>query len=153
MEQPTTGKALSVPSGRAKPSLVLLGDRYISSDGRWHTELAGDYMQANGRKKPVSVGELAKVFHAANTTKNKKKVRKRVAELFRHLLQHGELMVRQVSELASSPYAAVQAVKIYDPASPADQDNIRHTIEWMRARHELTRDAFNQAEELLKLKE
>ena len=128
---------------RSKPTLVALGNRYVSSDGRWHHSLMADHLLLHGRDKWWTVGELAKIGYGANTIGTKCLVRARLPGLFNELLSRGFLLVREFDG------QRVAAVKIYDPTSEHERQSMALKLSSMRARKELSERRFEQAIQLL----
>lgn len=135
---------------RSKPHLIQVGNRYLSSDGRFHYSLAATYLLSNARSRMVAVGELAKVFYGANIPINKRRIRRRLPEVFKMLLlERRELLVID----ADATTGRALAVKIYDPRSELDRQTIRPKLERMERRKELSNELFDQALKILALSE
>ena len=145
MEQPSLSKDLELRqpttlAKRSKPTLMTLDTGHtVSSDGRWHPELAADYLQRQGHERWIPTGELAKVFYHANMPRNKGRVRHRMKLLERDLIGRNELLVRELSG------RRVVAVKLYNPASETDEIGMRDHLERLRQRKELTEAEFHRA--------
>lgn len=123
-------------------SLVQVGKRYISSDLRWHYDLAVTYLREHARLRMVTVGELAKLFYGANIPFNKERVRRRLPALFQRCLLSNELLV---AEMDSQHGKRVEAVKLYDPRSEQDRQGIETKLQRMESRKQLTTEMFERA--------
>lgn len=135
---------------RSKPTLKTLDNgQQISSDGKFHPDLAVDYMRHRGRIRYVTIGECAKVFYHANIPKNKARVRRCIPPLARRLILSGELLVRDIDPKTRR----VMAMKLYDPRSEQDRQGVRGDLERMRSRRELTDELFCRALALVERKE
>ena len=56
-----------------------LGTRIVPSDGRFHPNLAADYVVDHvGPSRVIPMGELARVFYGGNSPHNKKRIRQRM---------------------------------------------------------------------------
>lgn len=102
MFENTEGKAHSEPSAeakvarvRAKPTLVTLGKKIVTSDGRFHVDLLADYTIERGRDRWIPVGEAASVCFFANTPRSKEKIRKRLSRLAAELKARGFLLIAE----------------------------------------------------------
>jgi hypothetical protein len=150
MDETTNGKELMLfetaeITKRSKPSLIEVAGRYLSSDMKWHHDLAADYLMANGRTRMLPVGELAKTFFGANIPSHKAKVRKRLSGVFRKLLDRRELLVYEIDQTTGR----IQAVKLYDPKSEADRQSIQAKLERMETRELLSQRQFHLALQLV----
>ena len=126
---------------RSKPSLMQMGNRYLSSDAKWHPSLAVEYVLGHARARWLPVGELARTFFGANIPTTKKKVRRRIPALFGRLLDQNFLLVTEVDGQSNR----VLAVKLYDPRSDEDRQGLRAKLERMRQRKEVTAAQFERA--------
>lgn len=154
MEEQTTGKELVLTAPvtiakRSKPVLVEIAGRQLSSDGRWHPELAVEYLLARGRSQWMKIGELARTFYHASIPNNKKRVRRRIPMLFNRMLAVNELLVYETD----ANTGRITAVKVYDPNAEQDRQSIRAKLERMEARKQLTFDQFDKAIQLVDAKE
>jgi len=119
----------TVARKRSKPSLVKLGNRYLTSDGYYHKDLCADYLLANGRDKWIGVAQLSKVMCGSPTIDGKRKVRKNMFAVFAHLLlHHSEFLVYELS----GPQRRIHAVKLLDVKAEADKQAAKLQVERMR---------------------
>ena len=158
MEADMTGKELvltapesqSLARQRSKPSLVKLGDRYLSSDGRFHPNLAADYLLANGRQGWVKVADLSKVFCGANTIDGKRRVRKNLFSVFTYLLlKHDEFLVYET--VGSN--RRTNAVKLLDVTSEQERQAARPQLDRMRQGLEKAGVKYENAVRVIETKE
>ena len=134
------GTDLAKPSKPA-PTLVQIGDRWLTSDGRWHPQLAADYVLAHGGlTRWIPVGELARVFFGSGSPSNKARIRFRMHTVLRMLLAKGFLLVVEYG-----PRAAAQACKIYDPKSQTERQYIKARLERMAKLKSLKVAQFDRA--------
>jgi len=133
MDQPSLSKELT--RVRSKPTLMKLDDgQYMSTDRKWHPDLAVKYVHTCGRDRWIPIGELAKVFAGANVPRNKKLVRRRLARLSRDMLATHELLVREIDPRSRR----VMAVKLYDPRSEQERQGIHDQLDRLHNRKELS---------------
>jgi hypothetical protein len=125
---------------RQKPVLTKLGERIVTSDGRWHPDLVAEYIRdQGGRKRWIKVGELARVFFDGNTQSNRHRVRRRLHKVWQVLLDRDELLVVEIHQREGA-----QACKLYDPRSVEE----RQVIDARIAR--MNKHRFLKAEQLEK---
>jgi len=125
-----------VATRRPKPQFLTVGEgrteRKLCSTMRFHPPLAAAYM-LDHRKEWVTVGELARTFYGANTPTGKGKIRRRMAELFNHLLEHhSAVLLYEFSDFR------IAAVKIHDGSSEQDRQAADVRIERMAKRCQWT---------------
>lgn len=132
-------------SGRAKPTLVTVGDKQIIANGRWNNDVMADHVIAHGQKKWLSIGELAKVGCGGNTIPNKRRVRARLSSLFTTLLDRGLFLA---IEYNGQHYGAT-AVKLADVALTADYESVTAKLDRMLKRKELTEERYERSLALL----
>jgi len=153
MEDQTIGKelVLTAPADvakRSKPTLEKVGNRFISSDGRFHPDLCGDYLLGKARNNWVGVSELSKVFCGAPTIDGKKRVRKSLFRTFTYLLSRGEFLVY---ETASN--GRVNSVKLLNVCSEAERQAAIPQIERMKQRRQLTAEKYEKALKVIQLQQ
>lgn len=151
MEQPSLSKELATRPAiakRSKPTLMTLGEQQLSTDGKWHPDLAIEYI-CNNRGRQISVGELAKVFYHANIPRNKKRVRRCLPQLTRRLISREELLVRDTDPKTRR----VLAVRLYDPRAEQDRQDVRDYLERLRSTRELNDSYYCRALTLVERKE
>lgn len=133
---------------RSKPTLVHVGSRVISSDGRFHATLAAEYLLDHARKCWMTVANLSKVFANANTIAGKRCVRKNMFRVFTILLNHGEFLVYE-----TAANRRIHAVKLLDVKSDAERQMARPQLERMKLRHQLTTAKYEKALQVIELQE
>lgn len=118
MNGEATGKELVLtnPTGeaiarRSKPHLMQVGNRYLSSDSRWHPSLAVEYVLANARGRWLPVGELARTFFGASIPTTKKKIRRRLPSLFSRL-SRSQLSLSRGSRSENEPRVSCESVRL-----------------------------------------
>lgn len=131
---------------RSKPTLVQIGKRMVTSDGRYHVSLVADYLLSRGRKEWILVAELAKIFCGAATIDGKKRVRKNMFHVFTALLNRGEFLVYE-----TLPNGRINAVKLFDAKSEQERQAADHQAERMRQRHQLSTAKYDHARQVLEL--
>jgi hypothetical protein len=111
---------------RKKATLVDVAGQLKSSDGRWHPDLAVEYMLLHAEGRTVEVAELARIFCGSNNKTNRARVRRNMARLFRDLWEtYNELLVYEMDG------PRIGSVKIFDPQSPADWQNLQPKLQRM----------------------
>lgn len=155
MSSETTGNelVLSTPTEAlekkgSKPSLIKVGSRYISSDGRFHSDLAADYIMANARQKFVNIGEIARVFTGANTIPGKKRARKNMAAVFYRLLSRGEFLLYH-----TGTNGRIDMVKLLDVKSEMERQQALPQLERMKQRRQLSNEKYEKALQVIELQE
>jgi hypothetical protein len=112
---------------RARPELITIGNRQMSSSGRWNDSLQADYLMLNGSNKWVGIGELAKLAWHQNTKTTKEKARRYLWRLSTYLLiQKGQLISyeysgRHVEHV--NAHVADDAVAVFHKRAPASRMN------------------------------
>jgi len=155
MSEITTGKELvltppeALEKRRSKPSLLLVGRRYLCTDGRFHPDLAAEYVRTNARKKWLGVGELSKVFTGANTIEGKRRVRRNLFSVFSRVLGYGEFLVYETDPSTGR----IQAVKLLDVTSEQERQAARPQLERMRQRHQVSAENYERAVQVIELQE
>lgn len=128
-----------------KPTLMKMGTRWITSDGRWHANLAADYVLGHGGlTRWIPLGELARVFFGSGTPSNKDRVRYRMHQMFTALLGKGLLLVVEYGERN-----AAQACKLYDATSKIERDYVHARLKRMAKMKTLKAEQFERAVELV----
>lgn len=154
MQEHEVGKDLILTSPevparqRSKPTLVQVGNRIVTSDGRFHVSLVAEYLLSRGRAEWVKVPDLAKVFAGGATIDGKKRVRKNMFHVLTALLSHGEFLVY---ETVSN--GRINAVKLLDVKSEQECQAARHQVERMRQRHQLSTAKYERALQVIDLQE
>lgn len=129
---------------RSKPTLVELGNRLVPSDGRWHAELAADYIISHGGlERWIPTGEMARVFFGSNTPKNKQLVRRRLFQVFRDLLDRGLLLVVEYHHTDGA-----QACKLYDARSEQERQQLNERLKKMERLKLMKAEQFERAIQL-----
>jgi len=155
MHEPEVGEELvltapgeTIRHQRSKPTLVQIGNRMVSSDGRFHPWLAADYLLVNARKQWLKVADLSKVFCGAVTIEGKRRVRKNMCRVFTCLLNHGEFLVYE-----TVTNGRINAVKLLDVQSEQERQAARPQLERMKQRHQLTTAKYEKALQVIELRE
>jgi hypothetical protein len=125
---------------RRSPSLVTVGNRMVSSDGRFHPDLAANYVTERGHAHWVHVTELAKIF-STNTNDGRKRVRRNLSAVFTKVLDAGNFLVYETA----GKRGQIQAVKLLDPQSEIERAHALPQLERMRQRRELTVAKYQKA--------
>lgn len=144
MSDEGTGKELVLTSPKAitrsKPSLVEVRGRLVSSDGRFHPTLAASYIEERATGKWIQVGELSRVFTAANTIPGKKRVRRNMFRVFAELLKRGHFLLYE-----KGVNGRIEAVKLMDFESDVEKQMAIPQLEKMKLRHQLSEDRYQTA--------
>ena len=135
------GNSVAVVTERAKPTLVMIGDRQVISSGLWNDSLMADYVLANGRLKWIPVGELAKVAYGQNIRNSKKRVRRRLSTLLNELLLRGEFLVIEYGP----PHNHACTVKLFHEGSDVERQAVHLKLEKMRKRQVMTAEQYEMA--------
>jgi hypothetical protein len=139
----------SLERRRSKPTLVQIGNRTLTSDGRFHADLCAEFCLVNARKNWVKVADLSKVFCGRNCLDGKKTVRKNLFRVFTQLLAHGEFLVYETV----GPRGRINAVKLLDVCSEQERQAARPQIERMRRNHQLSTEKYEKAIQVIELKQ
>jgi len=121
-------------------TLVQVGTRWVTSDGRFHPDLAAKYVLDHARVQWVSVATLAKVFGGGNTKEGKRKVRRNMSMVFTLLLNHGEFLLYDVASKGR-----IEAVKLLDAKSDHERRAAVPQLDRMKQRHQITVDKYQKA--------
>lgn len=133
----------------SKPSLILVGRRYLCTDGRFHPNLCADYVRANARNKWLTVAELAKVFTGAATIDGKRRVRKQLFLVFSRLLGMGEFLVYEADQSSGR----TTAVKLLDVTSEHERQLVQPQLERMKARRQMSAEKYERAMQVVALQD
>lgn len=147
-DQGLTAPNATLARQRSKPTLIPIGNRMVSSDGRFHASLAADYLLTQARKQWVKVADLAKVFCGANTIDGKRRVRKNMFRVFESLLNHGEFLVYE-----TATNGRINAVKLLDVKSDAERQAVHPQLTRMKQRNLLTGVKYEKALQVIELQE
>jgi len=113
---------------RTRATLVQAGRRLAPSDGRFHFDLAVEYIRDHGgRDRWIEIGELARAFYGINIASNRERVRRRLAKIWHLFLNQGLLLV---SEFGQKGRAI--SCKLYDPRSTEDRQYLRDRLDRMQ---------------------
>lgn len=133
---------------RSKPTLIQIGNRMVTSDGRFHPDLAADYLQGQARTRWVPIPELAKIFCGGTTVDDKRRMRKSMFRVFATLLNRGEFLVYET--LSSG---RINAVKLLDVKSELERQAARPQLERMKQRRQVTTEKYEMALQVLEFRE
>jgi hypothetical protein len=143
-----TAPTQEVARRRSKPSLVKVGNRLVTSDGRFHPILCATYLLKEGKKwQPVA--SLAKIFANGNTLDGKKRLRKNMFRVFQHVLKCGEFLVYETV----GPHNRINAVKLLDICSEQERQAAVPQLDRMKRRHQLSTEAYQLAIDVLERKQ
>jgi hypothetical protein len=148
----TTALDAFEPEG-SRFSLLKLGKRWLTSDGRWHDNLLGAYLIRKFAANPdawTEIGELAQVAFGQNNDANRRKVRGRLAGLQNYLLETGKFLL--VTEDSNKPGSQIKVrwrVKIYNHNSMIERLTIDTWISKMEATAELQGSKLSKARALV----
>jgi hypothetical protein len=127
---------------RSKPTLMSLGNRIVPSDGRFHPDLAAQYIRDHGgRTRWIPTGELARVFFSGNNPHNKRRVRQRFFRIWNETLKAGALLVVEFDPRTRGAVAC----KLYDPRSREEQQYVHARLARMNSQRFLKADQLQQA--------
>jgi hypothetical protein len=130
-----------VPTKRAKPEFVKIGNREIISSCRWNDDLMADYVLR--KERWIKMGELAAVAYGSQSIKTKTQARKRHASLARKMLERGFLLLKR-----PGPHGRIGEVKVY-MRSEKDQQEMFRQVEEMRRRSEYSVEQYERAVSLV----
>jgi len=155
MSEVMAGKELVIAESnaitkRSKPTLMPVGKGWVCSTGKFHPELAVAYIKDKPRNKWLSIGELSRVFTAANTIPGKKRVRKQLPAVFRRLLDDGEFLLYHTD---ASRNGRIESVKLLDITSELERQQAIPQLERMRKGQELSREKYDKARQVIALHE
>ncbi len=135
---------------RTAPTLVSVGNKQVSSSGRWNDALMAQYVMEHGRKKWLDIRELARVAYLSASPANQTRVRQCLHKLFTHLMkQHAEILAVEYNGKNRS----ASAVKLYDGKTEAERQAATIKLDRMKLRGEIAAEQYTQALELLKAQE
>ncbi len=135
---------------RAKPELITVGDRQVSSTGRWNDNLMMDYIEANGKERWIGLGELAKVAWGMNSITTKARARQYLSRVWKALLiERGLILVVEYE----GPHNRARAVKIYNHDSEQDRQVLAQKLAAIKHRGEMSLQHYNEAIALLGVEE
>src|SRR5262245_41627195 len=95
---------------RSKPSLVPRGKYLAPSDGKWHYELAAQYVVDHSHGW-IPIGEIARVFYGTNINRTRKDVRRRLPKVRRDLFFMGHIFIVAFDHRTKR----AMRCKLYDP--------------------------------------
>ena len=132
----------------SKPTLVTIGNRQVTSSGRWNNACMAQYlMLEENRLRWVGIGELAKTAWGQNTLSTKDKARRYVFRLFNYLLvEEGRLLVVKFAE---EGHHRIKEVKLYDPGSQDDRLKMQARLDRMVKTKDISERRYRQAIEIL----
>jgi hypothetical protein len=120
-------------------NLISVGNRIVSSDGRWHPNLVVEYLcEHGGRTRQITTGELARVFFSGNTPMNRRSVRRRMHKVFHEGLSRGLLIVSDIDSRLG-----LQACKLYDPRSSEERQYLDDRLNRMRRAGQLKEEQLD----------
>jgi hypothetical protein len=136
----------------SKFRLVKVGNRWVTSDGRWHDNLMAAYLLRKYAANPdawTEVGELTLAF-GHNSDANRRKVRARLASLQAYLLDTNKYVL--VTEDATKPGSKIKIrwrVKIYNHNSMIERMTIDRWLNKMAATAELQGEKLAKARDIV----
>ena len=134
---------------RAKSTLMTLENgRVVSSDGRFHADLAASYIMDRGRRKWIRVSELARVFSGSSTIDGKNRVRKNACVVFREMLVNNEFLLYEVAR-----NGRIEALKVLDATSHMEKDLAEAQLKRMRRAKELSAEKYEHAQRVIGVQE
>jgi hypothetical protein len=134
--------AIAKVAERAKPTLVMVGNRMVVSTGRWNNPCLADYVRAHGRDKWIPIGDIARTAFSQNTPRSKERARRCLNRLFRYFLETEELLVVDYG----GPRHRAIAVKLFSrDASEAERQSMAEKLERMKVRAEMSQDNYAHA--------
>jgi len=128
-----------------RPELVTVGNRTVSTFG-WRYDLAEDHLKwhvGQLSKKWCAVDCMARTMFGRNTESNKTAVRKRIAPLFKSLLEHGQFLVIEY-DATSRGHGKITAFKVYE-TNIQEEQYARSQVERMRKRGKVNEETFLRA--------
>jgi len=138
-EERTSGETTAI-ARRSKPELGTIGAgrtaRQLCSTGKFNASVAADYLLAR-RDKWIPIGELSRVFYGANIPTGKQRVRRRMSELFNHLLVTYRCVL-----LYEFEGLRIGAVKVYNPNAELDRQAVLPRIDRMAKRCQWTQRQY-----------
>ena len=152
MADPTQELQLTHPPAtierrRPEPTLVVAGNRLVSSDGRFHATLAAQYIREHAPTRWVGVTDLARMF-TANTIDGRRRVRRNLFAVLTALLNDGHFLIYEIGK-----GRRIESVKLLDASSEAERQAAIHQAERMRRRRELSAEKYCKALEVIQLRE
>lgn len=138
----------STPSRQKKPAtLVQAGERYVTSDGRFHADLVATYVLER-REQWVKIADLAKIFGGGNTKEGHRKVRKNMSIVFGVLLGHGDFLLYN-----TAARGRIASIKLLDIKNEHEMSAALPQLERMRRRHQITTDKYQTALRVISIHE
>lgn len=124
-----------------KWDLIKVGNRWMTSDGRWHDDLIAKHLLRKYDANPdawTEIGDLARTAFGQNSDHNRRKVRERLPGLINHLLvERSFLLVTEDKRKPGTNIKVRWRVKIFNPDSMIDRLAIAGWIEKMVHTQEL----------------
>ncbi len=136
-----------------RPELITVGDRKVSTFG-WRQDLAEDHLKGHlgqEKKRWCAVECMARTMFGRNTDFNRAAVRKRIAPLFRSLVERGMFLVKEYDDTPRGR-GKITAFKLYE----TETDDVQATqyalsqVERMRKRGEHNEETLQRAVSILR---
>jgi hypothetical protein len=131
---------------KAKPELITIGNRQVSSTGMWNDNLMMDYIETNGKDRWISIGELAKVAWGQNTITTKARARSYLTRIWKaFLIERGLLVVIEYE----GPHHRANNVKVFNKDSTEDRQVLDRKLDTLKTRGELSTEQYDKALKLI----
>jgi hypothetical protein len=142
-------EALNQVTVKKQAELVKVGNKFVTSDLRWHDRLIAKFLLSRFALNPdkwTPIGELARTAYGRNEEDNRDKVRRNIPSLIDYLMDMHQLLL--VSEDEFKPGTKIRRrgkVKIYNQNSILDKIAIGGWIDKMTSTNELRGDKISRA--------
>jgi hypothetical protein len=132
---------------RARPTLVTVGERAISTNG-WRVPLVEEHLRwhlgQTPRKKWCGIGCMARTMFGRSMATTQAAVRRRIARAFLKLLESGLFLAIEYNTGAGS-HGEIVAVKLFEPGSTIEAQFAERQLQRMKARREINEKVWEQA--------
>jgi hypothetical protein len=138
---------------RKQAELTKVGNKFVTSDLRWHDRLIAKFLLSRFALNPdkwTPIGELAQVAYGRNEEGNREKVRRNIPNLIDHLMDMHQLLL--VSEDEFKPGTKIKRrgkVKVYNANSVLDNLAVNNWIKKMTATNELRGEKIQRAMQIV----
>lgn len=143
----TTDDAGGFARKRTEASIVRVGNRGLSTDGRVHPRLITEFVKANAKNAWLPLKELTKQVTGSPAKSNRQRVVRHLPKVTRELLEEHELLILEYGDGRS-----IMALKIMDLDSEHDRQAAQERLVKMLKRRAITERDVELATQVIELK-